>query len=421
MPSVAKGSVMKDVDGSRQRDASQWGGSQSWHIITSEYPPQSGGVSDYTRGVAAGLASRGDEVHVWCAGQVPAEAEAAGVTVHRELGKISPADLDRVGRQLDGFPGPRRILVQWVPHGYGYRSMNVAFCWWLRNRAVRCGDRVEIMVHEPYLSFGKGSPRQSAVAAVHRLMTMILLRAAERVWTSIPHWEGTWRPYALGRRIPFQWLPIPSNIPVAHDPGRVRDVRRRYAPDGRILLGHFGTFGWPITSVLEPILIAQAGQPVRQAILLMGIGSKEYRDALIRKNPQLTPMIEATGPLTAEELSCHVAACDLLIQPYPDGVSSRRTSVMIGLCHGKPIISNMGPLSEPFWPETRALALASLDHPDSYLGLLEQLTTDAGERARMAAAARDLYQQRFDIAHIIEALRKPECQSDRQSDRVCAS
>lgn len=380
-------------------------GPLTWHVITSEYPPQSGGVSDYTYGIAMGLGSRGDEVHVWCPACDVPDPGAAGVTIHRELGSITPADLRRAGLQLDGFRGPRRILVQWVPHGYGYQSMNVAFCWWLRNRAVRHGDIVEIMLHEPYLGFGK-SPRQSAVALVHRLMTIILLRAAGRVWMSIPQWESTWRPYALGRSIPFEWLPIPSNIPVTHNPARVNELRKQYVPDGQTLIGHFGTFGWPITSILEPILVAQAGQPVRQTILLMGIRSQEFREALVRKYPKLAGLIQATGALAPEELSCHVTACDLLIQPYPDGVSSRRTSVMIGLDHGKPVISNTGPLSEPLWQESRAIALASAGNPDSFLHLLEQLRTDAGERARLAGAARKLYQERFDISHILDRMRQ---------------
>src|SRR5690242_6687524 len=105
-----------------------------WHLVTSEYPPQLGGVSDYTSAVAAGLAAQGDEVHVWCPSCQHGPPQAEGVVVHRELGAMTPADLRRVGKQLDQFPGPRRILVQWVPHGYGYKSMNVAFCWWLWNR-----------------------------------------------------------------------------------------------------------------------------------------------------------------------------------------------------------------------------------------------------------------------------------------------
>src|SRR3954463_1068879 len=147
-----------------------------WHLITSEYPPQPGGVSDYTQVVARGLASAGDEVHVWCppAGNGAKDAaesnedNSSGVSVHRELGSFTPADLRRTGRLLRRFKAPRRLLVQWVPHGYGYQSMNLPFCLWLWRRAVSHRDEVEVMVHEPYLPFGEGSWKQSGVAAVHR-------------------------------------------------------------------------------------------------------------------------------------------------------------------------------------------------------------------------------------------------------------
>ena len=36
-----------------------------WAVLTGEYPPQSGGVSDYTRLVAKGLAAAGDQVVVY--------------------------------------------------------------------------------------------------------------------------------------------------------------------------------------------------------------------------------------------------------------------------------------------------------------------------------------------------------------------
>src|SRR5437870_428857 len=86
-----------------------------WHIITCEYPPQSGGVSDYTFGVAAGLAEQGDQVHVWCPAYAGPQPEAEGVVAHRDLGQFRPSDLRRVGEQLNRFPAPRRLLVQWVP------------------------------------------------------------------------------------------------------------------------------------------------------------------------------------------------------------------------------------------------------------------------------------------------------------------
>ena len=36
-----------------------------WHIITGEYPPKRGGVSDYTYLLARALAEAGEDVHIW--------------------------------------------------------------------------------------------------------------------------------------------------------------------------------------------------------------------------------------------------------------------------------------------------------------------------------------------------------------------
>jgi glycosyltransferase involved in cell wall biosynthesis len=377
-----------------------------WHII-GEYPPQPGGVSDYTGRVAAGLAQQGDEVHVWCGPSPNPDSGPAtpGVVVHRALGSFSPADLRSVGEQLDRFPAPRRILVQWVPHAYGYRSMNVGFCAWLRSRAARSGDQVDIMAHEPFLSFGRNY-RQSAAALVHRLMTILLLRSAARVWISIPAWEGLLRPYALGRKIPFQWLPIPSNIPVAQNPSARENIRRLYAPDDTILIGHFGTHGWPVTPLLESILEMLGDVLPDARVLLMGIGSREFRAEMTEKRPQLTPMIHATGALPPEDLSAHVAECDLLVQPYPDGVSSRRTSVMLGLSHAKAVVTTAGELTEPLWSASNALALAPAGDTKAFVRLVEQLACDPAERRRMGQAARKLYQARFDLSITIGALRE---------------
>src|SRR5712691_11569732 len=98
-----------------------------WHIITCEYPPQAGGVSDYSYLVASALAAAGDQVHEWCAAASGNPPSAPVLVVHRDLGGFSPGDFHGVGKKLDEFPPPRRLLVQWVPHGYGYRSLNFYF------------------------------------------------------------------------------------------------------------------------------------------------------------------------------------------------------------------------------------------------------------------------------------------------------
>ena len=154
------------------------------------------------------VAGCGEEVHVWCPGTSGA-SDDRGVTVHREMGGLGPADLRRVSAALQGS---RRLLVQWVPHAFGRRSLNVAFCRWLLRRRHQ-GDEIDVIVHEPFLPFA-GSLKVKGAAAVHRLMTAYVLRSAARAWITIPAWEPYLRPYAPKRDLGFEWLPVPSNVPL---------------------------------------------------------------------------------------------------------------------------------------------------------------------------------------------------------------
>lgn len=372
------------------------------HLVTAEYPPQPGGVSDYVRGVAAGLAAAGERVHVWCPPADGPPPDDAGVQVHRELGRISAGDLRRAGALLDGFPAPRRLLVQWVPHAYGRRAMNLGFCLWVRERAAR-GDRVEIMVHEPFLAFG-GSARQVVVAAVHRAMTVALLGAAERVWVSTPAWAERWRKYRLGRAVPFEWTPIPSNVPVAEDAEGARRVRARHVPAGGRLLGHFGTYRANVAGLLAPVLAAVLEPSPERAALLLGRGGEGFRDALLERHPGLAGRVHAPGALSAAELSLHLAACDLLVQPYPDGANGRQTSLAAGLEHGLAVVTTEGPSTEPVWRESGAVALAPPGDAEAAARLVDRLLADDAARARLGAAAKRLYDERLHLRHTIAAL-----------------
>jgi glycosyltransferase involved in cell wall biosynthesis len=385
-----------------------------WHLVTSEYPPQEGGISDYTHLVATGLAAAGDEVHVWCppAGRELSD-ESGGdapnpnhVFVHRELGRFKPSDLRRVGRLLDEFPAPRRLLVQWVPHGYGYRSMNLPFCLWLWNRAVRRRDTVEVMIHEPYLTFGEGSWKQNCVAAVHRLMTVILLKATKRIWMTIPAWEAHLRPYTLDRTLSFSWLPVASNIAIVDDPARVNDVRARYAPAGNLIVGHFGAYDRHTIKLLLNSVPALLREQTNCALLLLGRGSDAARDELTRRRPELSGRIHATGTLAAAELSLHISACDVMLQPYIDGVSSRRTSLMVGLSHGVPVVTTIGRLTESLWAESEAVVLVPVEDASALVDVTGQLLADEARRRHLGAAARRLYDERFDVKRTITALRE---------------
>jgi glycosyltransferase involved in cell wall biosynthesis len=373
-----------------------------WHIITSEYPPDVGGVSDYTRQVAEGLAHMGDEVHVWCPRSTDM-SRVRGLHIHPELGAIRPGDFRRLDDLLAPFPKPRRLLVQWVPHGYGYHSMNIWFCLWLARRAWQ-GDAIELMVHEPYLEFRRGPIRHALMACVHRLMTMVLLASARKVWIAIPAWERLLRPYALGRTLPMQWLPVPGCVS-DENAASAAAVRLTYVADGQHLIGHFGSYGTAVTSLLLERLPQVMDGALRPSLLLLGAGNERFRDALIERYPSWSTRVHAAGYLPASDLSAHITACDLFVQPYPDGITSRRTSVMACLSRGRPVVTTSGHLTEPLWAETRAVEIADVGDSAAFASHVVGLLAHAHARAELGARAQRVYEQRFSVSHILNVLR----------------
>lgn len=321
----------------------------TWHLIASEFPPQPGGVSDYSAQVAEGLEAAGHEVRVWS----------------REFEGFTPAALRRVGKLMDAYPAPRRILLQWVPHGFGYRSMNLAFCLWLARRH----DHLQIMVHEPGFGLGEGGAIHNAMALVHRAMAATLLRAADRVWISTEAWEARLRPLTFGRKLGISWLPVPSNIPVAlGDVPETHDV------------GYFGQYDAASIAQLKPILDACD-------VLAIGRGSERIHH----------PRATATGGLSAEDLSYAIASCKVMLHLYPDGASGRRGTLMASLAHGKAVVTNQGRNTERILVPP-AVSAAGL------LPAIQHLLRNGTDRQNAAQHSRQLYEKHFAIERTIAAL-----------------
>jgi glycosyltransferase involved in cell wall biosynthesis len=367
----------------------------TWHVITCEYPPRIGGVAGYTRRLARALASAAREVHVWCPAEVVPPPADAGVTVHALPAPFTRSGLRGLDRALDAAPAPRRLLVQWVPHGYSARSLNLRFCRWVLSRGTR-GDRVEVMVHEPFLAFLEGSWKQDAAALVHRLMMATLLRRAAHVWVSIPSWARAVRPY-VPRGVPVTWLPVTSTIEQAHDPVGVGALRSALAPGDALLFGHFGTFGtWMRGDLLATVPRILRSVP-HARLLFLGRDSNLFAAELVRALPWLAGRIHGTGILDDSDVSRHLQACDVMLQPYADGASSRRCSLLAALAHGCPTVTTVGRASETLWRDTPAVAAALAGDRDAFVAAATTLAADAARRARMAAAARALYAERFTI------------------------
>jgi hypothetical protein len=116
--------------------------------------------------------------------------------------------------------------------------------------------------------------------------------------------------------------------------------------------------------------------------------------------------VHATGPLALADISRHLAACDLMLQPYAEGVSTCHTSLMATLAHHRPVMTTAGALTEPLWSKNGAVALVACDDKTAMGTTITRLMGDAGERARLGTAGGALYAERFDVTHTIAALRE---------------
>ncbi len=380
-------------------------GRKSWHLVTGEYPPEPGGVSDYTALLARALAPHVGEVHVWCRGNagVPID-EGGGVIVHRVCGGFGPAGLLRADRGLDRFPAPRAVVVQYVAQGFGFKAMNLPFAAWVASRRFRRRDDVRVMFHEVAVPWVRRPLRRNLVAAVTRLMAAVLLRGCTRAYVSIPAWVPVLRRLG-GSRLPVTWTPIPANVPGDALPAAVAARRRELTggdPTARVV-GHFGTYGRPITGLLEPVLREVLARRPGARVLLLGRGGERWRDGLTAGRPDWAARVTATGGVPAAAVAECLRACDLAVQPYPDGASARRTTLMAALANGVPVVTTVGPLSEPVWADG-AVAAAPADDPGRLAALVVELLDRPDRLAELGAAARRTYESQFAIERTVAVL-----------------
>jgi hypothetical protein len=305
--------------------------------------------------------------------------------------------------ELDAVPPPRTLLVQFVPHAFGYKAMNVWFCRWVAGRR-RARDRVEVMFHEAWFPPG-GRLRHRLLHRVTRWMARTLYRAADRVYVAIPTWADRLR--ETGDRGPEpEWCPVPSNVPHVERPDLVTELRWRIAgadPSAE-LVGHFGSYPPAITAVLGTTIGRLFDGRPWLHVLLLGRGGDQFRGRLLRDRPAWSDRIVAPGELPADELSLHLQACDVLMQPLPDGVSTRRGSVMAALANGVPVVTTFGPFSEPIWRDGGGVALTDTAEPAATAAAVQRLLDNRRERDALGRRGRELYDRRFALRHTIAAL-----------------
>jgi glycosyltransferase involved in cell wall biosynthesis len=109
--------------------------------------------------------------------------------------------------------------------------------------------------------------------------------------------------------------------------------------------------------------------------------------------------------LHPNEVAAHLEACDLLVQPYPDGVSSRRGSAMAGLALGRPIVTTTGAATEPIWLDQGLVSADDAGDLPAFSARVESLLAYPEERWALGERAKTGYERSFSLGRCVATLR----------------
>jgi len=330
-------------------------------LVTAEYPPQQGGVGDYTREIARELARQGETVCVittaptssWTApvktGATPDDAAHTGdVNEPFTVRRLIPAWDWRCWSHLAAATVTAEVIqIEYQTAAYAMHPAINLFPRWLRWRRGHQAPHIAITFHDlkvPYL-FPKAGPVRSWITGEPARQCDLVIATNEEDYVTLQQ--------QLGPTMNLALIPIGSNIPHAPPPDYDRAAWRQrlgIAP-GELLLVYFGFLnaskgGETLADTLH--LLRQQGLPARLLMCGGRVGSSDpsnlaYMQYFTQRlrTLNLDQWVIWTEFQAAATVSGHLLAADLAVLPYTDGASYRRGSLMAVLTHGLPLITTL--------------------------------------------------------------------------------
>jgi glycosyltransferase involved in cell wall biosynthesis len=378
----------------------------NWVLIAGEYPPQLGGVADYTYMLARRLADQGDRVFVFSPACDVADTsfEITGVSVHRLPDTFGFRGRKALASLLSFVPKPRTAVLQYVPQSFGLRGANIPFALWLRRLS---GYPLFTMFHEVSITVKNDTPlKYRLLAMATTSMAQSVIAASDAIFVSTPLWETLIRRLGSPRGT-VDWTPVCSNVALSNDALATAHIRQKFASeDNQPIFGHFGTYRESfarveLNAILESLLSDSLG-----TALLLGRGSERFAADLVAQKPHLKGRVHGVGSLSSQSVANHLKACDVLLQPYEDGVTTRRGSITAALGLGLPIVTTYSAETEDIWKTSLAVRIVPAGDRAAFIRAARDLSNDVGERAALSEHAGKLYSDRFAIEHTVAALRR---------------
>jgi glycosyltransferase involved in cell wall biosynthesis len=370
-------------------------------LIVSALPPLLDGIGDYTGRLAAELASRAQVRVITTRDRAVDRIEGVDI-----VPTFSPKRRRTMWRIVDTVTArrPDWVVLQFNQFSFGRWGLNPLLPMAMARVQRRCpGTRIAVMFHELFVPPTTWKFRLMRLWQIRQLRT--LGRLADLVFFSIDPWVRQFGPWFPGR--PVLHMPVGSNLPhvaVSRDDAR----QRLQIPADRFVLGMFGSARFD----RNLRWVQAAARSLRDAganamLLYVGADGAAVRDAVVE-----IPVL-AEGPLGGDEASRRLAAMDLYLAPFSDGVSTRRTSMLSGLQHGLPVVATRAEATDDLLTREDGvgIALSPADPPTSFAEKVKKLWLDPDRRSRIGRGGQELYDREFSWPRIgqrlLDALGRP--------------
>jgi glycosyltransferase involved in cell wall biosynthesis len=374
-------------------------------LLTAEYPPQPGGVGDYTHRLALALA---DDAH--------APAVLTGASTGSASPLLAHEQPPRVLRQIGGWGWrcwrdtiaaldtlrPAVLHIQYQTGAYSMHPAINLLPW--RLRALPHRPAVAVTFHdllEPYL-FPKAG-------RVRRWVTLRLARDADHVIATND--EDAAALLAAGVQPPdrITTIPIGSNIPVAPPPGYDRAAWRAelgIRPDD-LVVAYFGLLSHNKGIDLLLDALSHLHEPTVPPMRLLLIGGaatapqdRAYADAVRQQidHLHLSERVIVTGHVEPAAVSAHLLASDIVALPFRGGASLRSGSLLAALSHGAAVVTTSTAAQRHTLPapitarpvDGEHLLLVPAEDSAALAAALRRLAADSALRARLGSGAQAL-------------------------------
>jgi glycosyltransferase involved in cell wall biosynthesis len=359
-------------------------------ILIPELPPKVNGIGDYTFFLSQALANQFNckitlltsEGNFQC--PQGCQLEKGVFVPGSALLETLPKAMSRL--QADWF------VIQYNPFLYAHRGFNPWFIGAVAKvRAQQPHLRMAVMAHELFMT--AENFKYAVMGTFHRIQLWGLLRSIDLAFSSIDAWAAELRHWLPNK--PVFSLPVGSNVPVAPMTANALSALRQQLgidPDAQVL-GAFGSYhvGRMPERVVRTLEVLHE-RNIKVHLLFIGSGGEHLRKIC---PDHLHPMLTTTGALGCEAVSHHLQLVDVLISPFLDGISTRRSSAISCLAHGLPLLTTSGRLSDALWLEAFGDYLIPVENEDAYFASAQQLCLHAENQANLAQKSKFLYQSQF--------------------------